>query len=500
MTSPLICVTVTAATTVELRARRDAVTDADLIELRLDTVADPSAAGALAGRRTPVIVTCRPTWEGGHFRGTEQERRAILSEALALGAEYVDVEWGAGLEDLIGRTGGRRIVISSHDFNGVPADLASRLQAMRATGAEVVKVAAQTHSLCDCLPLLEAGAAWKQRPGLVLIGMGEHGVATRVLAQRFGSMWSYAGAERAIGQVSVEALVNQYRFRSISERTEVYGLVGSPIGHSASPAMHNAALAAARIDAVYLPLPAVDADDFVRFGRAIGIKGASVTIPFKIALMDRLDESYAVARRIGAINTMAAIDRRWIGGNTDAAGFLEPLRDRLGPAGARASILGAGGAARAVAVALASASVGVTVHARDGRRAREIAMLVGGGVGPWPPPRGSWDLLVNCTPVGMHPHEGDTPIPAQELTGRLVYDLAYNPPVTRLMRDALRAGCDVIGGLDMLVAQAREQFHWWFGTRPAAGVMRQAAEAHLAQFTADAERQRPAQIRSDPLR
>src|SRR5205823_4799774 len=120
MAKPLLCVTVTAATMAELRAKRDAVGDADLVELRLDTVSDANVAGALAGRRTPVIVTCRPVWEGGAFRGSEDERRRILIEALALGAEYVDVEWAAHFDDVIARTAGQRIVLSMHDYDGVP--------------------------------------------------------------------------------------------------------------------------------------------------------------------------------------------------------------------------------------------------------------------------------------------------------------------------------------------------------------------------------------------
>src|SRR5438105_14849408 len=107
MPKPLLCVTVTAATTAELRRRRDEVADADLVELRLDSVADPDVAGALAGRRRPVIVTCRPEWEGGWFTGSEEERRRILADALALGAEYVDIEWRARFDDLLSQSGGR---------------------------------------------------------------------------------------------------------------------------------------------------------------------------------------------------------------------------------------------------------------------------------------------------------------------------------------------------------------------------------------------------------
>src|SRR6185436_21074401 len=129
MSKPSLCVTVTAATTAELRRLRDAVEDADLIELRLDSVSDPNVPGALAGRRKPVIVTCRPKWEGGRFEGSEEERRRILEEALSHGAEYVDVEWRAGFDDLISSAGGRRIVLSSHDFLGLPVDLNERAHA-----------------------------------------------------------------------------------------------------------------------------------------------------------------------------------------------------------------------------------------------------------------------------------------------------------------------------------------------------------------------------------
>src|SRR5215467_10191280 len=359
-----LCVTVTAATTAELRRKRDDVVGADLVELRLDSVADPDVAAALDGRTVPVIVTCRPTWEGGQFAGSEQERKKMLSDALAPGAEYVDIEWKAGFTDLLSSSGGRRVVLSSHDFDGIPVDLRDRERAMRAAGAGVVKIAAKTSKLSDCLPLIDLARRVSGEP-TVLIGMGECGLATRVLAKKFRSAWTYAGDQQQVGQITASDLLERYRFRSLTEQTELYGLVGRPISHSVSPVMHNAALGATRLDAVYLPFPAADADDFVTFGRAIGVKGASITIPFKVSLFDRMDEVYAVARRIGAINTMKAQNGRWIGGNTDAAAFLGPLRDHVDLRGKRIAVLGAGGAARAVAVALSSSDASVTVYARD---------------------------------------------------------------------------------------------------------------------------------------
>ena len=336
MSRPLLCVTVTGETTADLRRKRDAVADADLVELRLDTVSDPSVAGALAGRRRPVIVTCRPEWEGGSFRGSEEDRKHILNEALSLGAEYVDLEWRARFTDLVAQTGGRRIVLSSHDFLDVPIDLAARVHAMRSTGAEVIKIAVATKRLSDCVPLLDLVAQSGRQGGLALIGMGEFGLPTRILAARFGSMWTYAGSLNELGQLTAQTLIKDYHFRSLTDSTEVYGLTGGAVVHSVSPSMHNAAFRAAHLDAIYVPLPAASAEDFVTFGRAIGISGASVTIPFKVALFDHVDEVYAVARRIGAINTIRAQDGRWVGGNTDAVGFLEPLRDRVRLEGLRA--------------------------------------------------------------------------------------------------------------------------------------------------------------------
>jgi len=486
MPKPLLCVTVQAATTAELRAKRDAVVDADLVELRLDSVSDPDVSGALAGRRTPVIVACHPAWEGGAFTGAEEDRRRMLTEALALGAEYVDVEWKAGFDDVIQRTQGRGIVLSMHDFDGVPADLGDRMRAMQATGAETVKVAVKANRLSDCIPLLDLAGHAKRDGGVIALAMGPCGLVTRALPSRFGSRWTYAGSITDVGQVSAQTLLEGYRFRTVGPATEIYGLVGGgTLTHSLSPAMHNAAFEAAHVDAVYLPFPAVDAEDFHAFGRALGISGASVTIPHKVTLFDRVDEVYPVASRIGAINTIRVADGRWIGGNTDATGFLAPLKDRISLRGLRVAVLGAGGAARAVTVALASAGCSVRLHARNREQAQQVAIRTPLEIGPWPPEPGSWDLLVNTTPVGQYPRLNDTPLEANLLTGRYVYDLVYNPPATRLVREAAAAGCQALGGLEMLVAQAEEQFQWWRDAKPPKGVMRDAATKKLAEFTRD---------------
>ena len=480
---PLLCVTVTAATTAELRRRRDETT-ADMVELRLDSVADLDVAGALAGRRRPVVVTCRPAWEGGQFTGSEEERRRILERALEAGAEYVDVEFGARFTDLV-RRGGRRIVLSMHDFDGTPVDLSERVARMRSEHPGVVKVAVTARRLSDCLPLLDLASAAGDGPGHVWIAMGLAGVATRVLAARFGSCWMYAGENVAPGQLPAARLLEEFGFRRLTAHAHVYGVVGSPVGHSVSPAMHNAAFQAAGVDAVYLPLEAADVDDFAAVAAALPVRGASVTIPFKVPFFERLARSRApgalddLSRSVGAINTLRIVDGQWQGRNNHVAGVLAPLDGRIALEGAQAAVLGAGGAARAVAVALRSAGARVAIYARNPDRARQVARLVGAEVEPMPPPRGSWDLLVNATPVGMAPREGETPWPGATFDGELVYDLVYNPPQTRLLREAAAASCMTIGGLDMLVAQAQEQAEWGPGAPPPAALLRTAAQRAL---------------------
>ena len=461
----------------ELRARRDAAAGADLVELRLDQAGRPDVAAALAGRRTPVVVTCRPAWEGGGFHGSEEERRGLLERALALGADYVDLEWRAGWDDLIRARRGRNVVLSTHDFDAMPDDLADRYRALRASGAEVVKIAARAGSLTETLTLLEVGAG---EPGRVLVAMGPAGTVSRVLPDRFGSAWTYAGDGVAPGQIGLRRMLDEFRVRSVSDSTRLYGVLGAPVGHSLSPAMHNAAFAAAGCDAVYLPLEAASADDFWTFARTMGLRGASVTAPFKEAVVPGLAATDELVGRVGAANTVRAGKRGWEGINTDVPGFLEPLAGRLALEGSRATVLGAGGAARGVAVALDGAGAQVTVRARNTARAASVARLVGARAGALPPPAGSWDLLVNTTPVGTAPGVADSPLPGGPFDGRLVYDLVYNPSPTRLLAEASAAGCGVLGGLPMLVAQAVRQFEWWTGKPAPREVFAVVAQRRLA--------------------
>ncbi len=497
MPNSLLVQTVTGQSLAGLIAARDAATGVDMVELRVDGVADVDVRGALGGRRLPVIVTCRPTWEGGGFDGSEDRRQALLLEALDAGAEYVDVEWRAGFTRVIERDPAR-VVVSSHDFGGVPADLVSRATAMRQTGAATIKVAVTASRLSDALPLLEIARGGDA----VVIAMGDAGMPSRLLATRFGSRWTYAGSAVAPGQIPAARMIEEFRFRAAGRDTAIYGVVGNNVMQSMSPAMHNAAFEAAGLDAVYVPLRAADFDDFLTFAAALGMSGASVTIPFKLDALEAAQHADSVTRAVGAANTL-----RWVRGgreslreskpdedaaghfdsrndsrpleatNTDVQGFLDPL-DAMYPRalrGARAAVMGAGGAARAVVVALVSRGAHVTVHARRREQAYDVAAACNAEAGSWPPPPGSWDLLVNCTPLGGPHARAESPLPGGPFDGTLVYDLTYGDRETPLLREARQAGCLALDGLPMLIAQAERQFEWWTGQRPQAGVMRAAA-------------------------
>jgi 3-dehydroquinate dehydratase / shikimate dehydrogenase len=483
MQRAVIVEAVAAASPDAMQRQRDA-SRADLVELRLDLMDRPDADAALAGRNRPVIVTCRAGWEGGRFQGSEAERLAILTRALALGADYVDLEWkaAAALERWPAEVSSR-VVLSHHDFDGVPADLADRVRDMRRHGTGIVKVAAAAKRLRDALPLIAVGRAGRDAgERTVVIAMGMPGVATRVLPEHVGSCWTYGGDGVAPGQVSVDRLRDEFRIGRVHAATPVYAVVGRPIGHSVSPAMHNAAFAATGLDGVYLPCEAADFDDFLVLADALGIVGASVTAPYK-------EDAARTAGQDGALNTLRRRDGSWAGINTDVEGFLAPLAD-VALDGRRAAIVGAGGSARSVVSGLVSRGAAVSVHARRPDAAQALADAAGVVAGPWPVPRGSWDLLVNTTPVGTHPDVDRSPVAAEDLPGgrdgALVYDLVYNPRPTRLLREAAAAGCRTLDGLDMLVAQAVRQFAWWTGVTPDARVLREAAEHRLAAMASSA--------------
>jgi len=465
---------VTARSLSELRTLRDRAS-APLVELRIDGVDDIDVAGALEGRRTPVIVTCRPSWEGGRFDGSEEERLRLLVQAVELGAEYIDVEWRADRRAFRER-GHTKLVLSNHDFSGVPADLAERVDAMHLEDAEIVKIAVTPHRLSDCLALRKVVTPGRPQ---VAIAMGALGQITRLCPWLFGSSWTYGGIT-APGQTSAAELIDVYRVPHATLSTKVYAITGAPLAHSASPAMHNAAFRELGLDAVYVTLETADADELLSVAGELGVAGVSVTAPLKPALFERVVEADELSTDIGSVNTLRRRDHDWEGRNFDASGFLSPLkREGRSLRGKRAVVMGAGGTARTVSWALTKEGARVEVAARRLDRGQAVAAEFGATAVAWPPSPG-WDLLVNTTPVGTWPDVDRSPIDRALVRGRAVYDLVYNPRETTLLTWARESGAEVIGGLDMLVGQACHQFEWWTGRQAPYAVMAEAAERFIA--------------------
>ncbi len=272
-------------------------------------------------------------------------------------------------------------------------------------------------------------------------------------------------------------------------------LLGYPLGHSISPAMQNAALRACDIRAtryVKNPMPPEKMREMILALRAPHCIGANVTVPHKQTILSHLDELSELAREIGAVNTIIKRDGKLVGDNTDAYGFLQALRvRRINPAGARVSILGAGGAAAAAAYALAQADAGeIILLNRTLARSVELAdrlnkkfPYLGLAINDWDALAQS-QLIINATSVGMSPRVDESPAPKHFVFPKhaIVFDLVYNPPATKFLRDAKQNGARVIGGLEMLIYQGARSFELWTGQRAPIRVMRTAATAALNEI------------------
>ena len=513
-----ICAVVAAPTAREAQRQfRLAVNSprtAGTIELRLDYLRTPGERSALLRwlarrRRQPVLIaTCRTRRAGGRFSGSLDAELQILARAVAAGCRWCDVEIESaeklGPGALRKALAPARLLISAHDFRGLPPGLAHLVRRLERRGAGAVKVAGTCRTLREVRRLLSLAHG---RRDLVAIPMGDTGDAARILALREGSALAYAATARAIapGQLSLDAMRRVYRLGGsphgklggsphgrLSRRfgasasgptrhTRVYGVIGDPIAHSLSPLMHNAAFAARSLDAVYLPFRVRDLRDFIQAVRDFGISGFSVTLPHKQRILEYLDGCDSLAAEIGAVNTVQVRGgNRLYGYNTDYTGVLHAIERRVPLAAGRVLLLGAGGSARAVAFALAKAGAAVVIWARRQGRARALARAVGGqAIARAALRREKFDAIVNCTPVGMYPG-GGSPLDAAELNARVVMDLIYRPRQTELLERAARRGIAVISGVEMFLAQGAAQWEIWTGRPAPQSVMRSAVLAALA--------------------
>ncbi len=530
---PRIAITATGCSAAELLdSVRRALGYTRFVELRLDWVPNPEEAlRSLPGllrhwraKRPLLLATCRREPNGGRFRGTVAAQAAILEKAAAAGCRLMDLEIESAEalgQDAVAELRERALLILSfHDFEKTPRpqSVARRLERFPADFYKLVGTARRQSDNCAVLDFLDSvsgtdssrmsksyGQLWESR--WIAFCMGDAGVPSRVLALSRGSRFVYAACPPEIeptgkprelaapGQLGWATLRNRYRAEKLTRRSAIYGLVGAPVGQSIGAAVHNAALRARRCDAVYIPFLVNDLTDFRRAAARYPLAGFSVTIPHKQAVLRSADKADPLARTAGAANTVRVRGKRWEATNTDIPGIVAPLRRalRLGkreplPADFRAVILGNGGAARGAVLALRELRCdSITVTGRNpdkvGRFARELdvqAMPIE------QLERGQFGLLVQTTPVGMWPHAGECPLRPEQISARLVFDLIYNPPQTRLLDLAQSNGCRTISGLEMFLAQAAAQFRYWMGLEPPVGLMRRIALRELRRFPAAA--------------
>jgi 3-dehydroquinate dehydratase/shikimate dehydrogenase len=466
---------------------------ADLFEIRGDLVRDLDLLTILRAKTRPLLFSCRPVSEGGRWPDSDPSRRLKLLEAAKRGFDFVDVELDSAFLEVMAEKAGNGLIVSRHDLEGTPEDLDELYAKMSETGADFVKIVVTPHSIRDVGRLLEfaSRAAASGGPPLIPIALGQLGILTRVVAGRFGAPFTYAsareGAEAAPGQLPAAVMADVYRARRVKRATKLYGVLGGDVGASLSPLLYNRAFEARGLDAVYVPLQAEAVEPFVEALDALGLAGFSVTNPFKTEIVSHLQEVDEPAALCGSVNTVEIHEGVLRGSTTDGVGVVSPLKKRIELKGRSVVIVGAGGAARAAALALLRKGASVTVVARDPDSAAFVAASVQceaedlAELGSL-----SWDVLINATPVGSSRSPDETPVPAGlHRSGTVVLDMVYDPPETRLLREAAEAGCTVIGGIEMLVAQAKAQFETWTGLEAPADVMEAAAREDGATVISD---------------
>jgi 3-dehydroquinate dehydratase/shikimate dehydrogenase len=444
---------------------------AKLVELRLDYInGEVNLKRLLADRPSPVVITCRRERDGGKWAGSEEQRMMLIRTAIAEGVEYIDLE-----EDIasnVPRYGKTKRIISMHDFRKTPEDLAEIHARLVKLDADVVKLATMANHPHDNLRMLQLIRSSKCPT--VGLCMGDIGTPSRLLAGRFGAPFSYATFhhERTLapGQLSYTQMMEIYHYDRVQPETAVYGVIGDPIGQSLSPMVHNAAFRSAGIDAVYIPfrVPREHLSQFLDDAPGLGIRGLSITIPHKEAVLPRLAETDAATEGIGACNTIVFNDGTASGYNTDERAALESLENTVksnaahsaGLTGMTVLVLGAGGAAKAIAYGLKQRGANVIISSRTLARAEQLSERLKCRAVDWNARHNmAADIVVNCTPVGMHPNVDATPFEKHHIKpSMIVFDTVYNPETTLLIKDARLQGALTVTGVDMFVRQAALQF------------------------------------------
>jgi 3-dehydroquinate dehydratase/shikimate dehydrogenase len=462
----------------------------DLAELRVDCL-DPDERlyirrfPELAG--LPVILTIRRDVDGGHFTGGEGARVKLLANGIAFANTdsrynyaYVDIEDDFEVPSLeeAARTFGTKIIRSCHSLNGFIENIPKKIKSMQRSGDEIVKIAVTVKSSNDVLQVLKASKKITT-PNKILICMGHYGIYSRILADRFGSYLSYSSAlsesevPGAPGQMDISELAELYHVQKITSKTKVYGIIGYPLKASVSPWFFNTVFNLENADAVYVPFPTDSINDFLEIAEALDVKGLSITVPYKEAIIPNLIKCSETVRAIGACNTISHFEDGWHGDNTDCGGFSESLLNFINRKNfkyLKATIIGAGGVARSVASEIHRMGGKALILNRTVYKARNIALKYNfkwGGLDNQGIEQMSKysDIIIQTSSVGMEGYEASDPLDLYSFTGdEVVMDLIYVPPVTPFLKRAMSAGCRTFNGYDMVIRQACMQYAHFTGT------------------------------------
>ncbi len=494
MGRPLVCLCLTGRTLEEdVAIAKKYQNYIDVVELRVDWLEEderlkirdfPSMVGI------PTLLTIRRIVDGGRYEEGESSRTMLFARALAFADSdpmnnfaYVDFEEDFNVPSLqdAALAFGTKIIRSFHDMKNPVKNIAARLEKMRTTGYEIPKIACMPHNLSDVTELFKEASQLPEGEQ-ILIAMGSYGLPSRILAERMHSYLTFTSpAELSanlaeLGQIDPITLSEMYHFKNITKDTTIYGITGFPLKVTSSPKIHNAAYPKEGMDAVFIPFKADTVEEAKAFADLIGIKGFSITIPHKEKIIGQLDSVEPMVTAIGACNTAVHEKAGWKGYNTDCIGFEKALQEFTGLKtleGKKVSIIGAGGASKAVVYAIYNLGAKACVFNRTVSKAKAIADIYGfeyASLGPESIDKikAYSDIIVQTTSKGMGSTEASNsdndPIYFYDFEGtEMVTDIVYEPEVTPVMARAKAAGCKVDNGYNMLRYQGEAQFKLYKG-------------------------------------
>lgn len=485
----------------------------DILELRTDylqylttDILDELLAFT-AAKNQHVIVTCRDKKQGGQNDYPLDLRIAILARAAATGVDFIDCEYENYRNDDVSRTiqqalsdSNTRLILSAHDFNGCFKNIDDLYEEMLTVSPEAIHKLVYTPAhINDCF---EAFKLLKnKRSDAIVLGMGPHGIITRILAKKLGAFLTFASlgetTATAPGQIAIQTLKSLYRWDNITPDTRLFGVIGNPVAHSLSPAIFNACFDKQGIDALYLPIllagESTEFDSFIEnvIDADMDFQGFSVTIPHKAHALEYVerkgDHLEQLAADIGAVNTLKIGFEHIVSGyNTDYAGAMDAIESALAVGkhslhSVDVAVIGAGGVARALVAGLSDVGASITIYNRTLEKAIALAEEFKCKYAPLDKaPETTARLIVNCTSIGMHPNVDNSPLPPETVKSSMaVFDTVYNPLKTKLLQYAEQKSAKTINGAEMFIRQAMAQFKIFLSTEADEQQMRNTVLSNL---------------------